>query len=163
MQNLESDAARIQQTLTTFETDVAEARHEFVSSVQQQLADASGDGASRHEEGLGVPSPVHSYTVMITTTLFGSDEDNSAASPLVHSTRSGDYIGCYQDNEGPEFERQEKLKKLCAANDDVVQACATKRDLRQGLHNEPPIPKLVSGARFRPSTPSSTPSPQTPS
>ena len=110
MQALESDAARIQQTLTTFETDVAEARHEFVSSVQQQLGDASGDAAPRHEEGLGAPSPVHDLHSDHCINFFGSDEDNSAASPPVHNTRSGDYIGCHRDNEGPEVERPENSK-----------------------------------------------------
>ena len=80
MQALESDAARIQQTLTTLVRDVAEARHEFVSSVQQQLGDASGGGAPRHEEGLGAPSPVHDLHSDHCINLFGSDEDNSAAS-----------------------------------------------------------------------------------
>ncbi len=113
VQALESNTEWIQLSLTTFATDVAEARHDFIPTVQHHLKEKSGDEAPRREESLGDPSPVH-------------------------NPRCDDYIipclGC--DTDVPAVELQEESKKFCAANDKVAQAWATKMDLCQGLYNE---------------------------
>ena len=72
-QTLESDTARIHQTLTSFQTDVAEARHGFVSTVQQQLGDTSGDEAPWYEVSFKVPSPVHRSHSDDYINIFASD------------------------------------------------------------------------------------------